>query len=466
MGGEWIVEIERALGCVDLDIVKTGSICRVPNKIREAEAEAQDKDKDKGYCYRPRFVAMGTIHRATSRSDLQIMEVTKWRYMKSLLSRSGSRGEDMKKTLKDCCKAIKTIEGQIRASYVEKIDMGAEEFARVMLLDACYLFELLLRLKENRTDDPPMDNKEKMLRLLTDLTLLENQIPFLLLTILHERLFTAQQHKSVPSPQQLAESLFECNLAGGAHFLHLIHSCSPDTYENKKERGKHPQLQRCARKLQAFGIRIIGKASETKYSDGNKESDIVTAALREFVDKFNFEITFEGGKLEIPTLHIKEATEVKWRNLIAWEQIGLTGIGYKFTSYAYFFKGLVCSLDDLKLLKHKGVITVHNEAINDEDLVKMFQSITNGAEQMDSRYRTICEGLNNAEVKGVAGRRVLVFTMSWHYLRYFVEGSKFWLFRLAYIYLGTAWRIAGVFSGIALFGLTITQTVYSIRAVE
>ncbi|KAK4253224.1 hypothetical protein QN277_010554 [Acacia crassicarpa] len=78
---EWIVEIQRTLGCVNNNKVKTCSICRVSEKIREAEAI------DKGsYNYRPKCVAIGPIHRGT-RSDLQIMEETKWRSMHKLLSR-------------------------------------------------------------------------------------------------------------------------------------------------------------------------------------------------------------------------------------------------------------------------------------------------------------------------------------------------------------------------------------------
>ncbi|KAK4253220.1 hypothetical protein QN277_010550 [Acacia crassicarpa] len=487
---EWIVEIQRTLGCVNNNKVKTCSICRVSEKIREAEAI------DKGsYNYRPKCVAIGPIHRGT-RSDLQIMEETKWRSMHKLLSRPTNKklkGE----TVKICSESIRRMESIIRASYVEKIEMASEELVRNMLLDACFLLELLLRLSENTETDPSdlypnINDKKKMVRVLTDLTLLENQIPFLLLTILTAKLlnhpeaaaqqelaalFKLSQGKRL-SPQDLVESLFdECHVAGAVrdfskgvyHFLHLIHLCYPDPYPQQHKQSKAPlQLLRCARKLQAFGITI--KASETNHSMGNNKTGILAAALTEFVDKFEFNIEFNETQREltIPTLHIKEATEVKWRNLIAWEQLGLIGVGYKFSSYAFFFKSLVSSVHDIQLLKENGVIKVDHKEAKDEDLVIMFQSIINGEEQTDGRYRKVCKGLNRAKVNGVVGCCVLILRMVWHYFRKFLEwlqrGLISSLLSFVDIYLGTPWKFIGVVVGAALLALTITQTVYAIRA--
>ncbi|XP_054790736.1 uncharacterized protein LOC129296172 [Prosopis cineraria] len=140
--------------------------------------------------YRPQLVAMGPIHSGTE-SELQIMEETKWRYMHHLLSRP--TGNLQCKTLRSCCELLIGFDSIIRASYAdgETMELGAEELARIMLLDGCFLLELLLKLQENVITDPPLrhnqsdpsldftDDKKKILRVLTDLTLLENQIPLL-----------------------------------------------------------------------------------------------------------------------------------------------------------------------------------------------------------------------------------------------------------------------------------------------
>ncbi|KAK4253212.1 hypothetical protein QN277_010543 [Acacia crassicarpa] len=424
------------------------------------------------------------------------MEETKWRFMHKLLSRPTV--QEQTKTIKICSEKIRAIESIIRASYAEKIEMASEELARNMLLDACFLLELLIRLSENTETDPSdlgyiINDKKKMVRVLTDLTLLENQIPFFLLTALSSNLLSSHDHAEQQelatllnlsqdqklSPQNLVKSLFdECDVTragphlskGVYHFLHLIHLCYPDPYDPQQHKqSKAPlQLLRCARKLQAFGITI--KASQTKHCGGNNKAGILAAALTEFVDKFEFKIEFNETQREltIPTLHIKEATEVKWRNLIAWEQLGLNGIGYKFSSYAYFLKGLVSSVHDIQLLKEKGVISVDHEEAKDEDLVIIFQSIISEEEQMDGRYRKVCKGLNRAKVDGVVGCCVLILRMVWHYFRKFLEwlqrGLISSLLSFVDIYLGTPWKFIGVVVGAALLALTIIQTVYAIRA--
>lgn len=194
------------------------------------------------------------------------------------------------------------------------------------------------------------------------------------------------------------------------------------------------------------------------------------------MDNFQFEIDYDDDKeeLTISTLHINEATEVKWRNLIAWEQLRLTGIGYKFTSYAHFFKGLVFSVHDIQLLKKHNIIKVHAEVpIKDEDLVTMFQSITIGVEHIDGRYKEKCEKLKKAikmKKRDVVGycTCVLPFRMVWHYLWRAWEWLRYrflsFLQRIIDIYEHIPGKIIAFFVGAAILALTITQTIYAVRA--
>jgi hypothetical protein len=83
---------------------------------------------------------------------------------------------------------------------------------------------------------------------------------------------------------------------------------------------------RCATKLRASGITIRAKLNSTNQNQ------------HKLVDMFDFDISFSNsGELDIPPLYIKETTEVKWRNLIAWEQSKIW-IRSKYTSYAFFFQ--------------------------------------------------------------------------------------------------------------------------------
>ncbi|MCI07391.1 DUF247 domain protein, partial [Trifolium medium] len=99
------------------------------------------------------------------------------------------------------------------------------------------------------------------------------------------------------------------NASGGAHILHLMHLST--VKQRMREEGKRAkqQLLRCASKLRAAGIIICPK----KQNISNNQQQHTLA------DTFDFDINFnESGKLEIPVLYVKETTEVRWRNLIAW----------------------------------------------------------------------------------------------------------------------------------------------------
>lgn len=202
-------------------------------------------------------------------------------------------------------------------------------------------------------------------------------------------------------------------------------------------------------------------------------------ALKEFVDKFEFEIDFnkEQQELIIPVLHIKETTEIKWRNLIAWEQCALDEVGYKFTSYAHFFKCLASSCRDIKLLRDQKVIIAPKEVTN-EDLLIIFQSLTIGAQKMDGRYMKTCKDLNEVNVN-CAQSCGYMLRMSGHYiltsyeqcvrnLKYILIWFPQWLKRMFLsfreTYLSLPWKFIGVLAATTLLCLTIAQVIYAVRA--
>ncbi|XP_054795899.1 UPF0481 protein At3g47200-like [Prosopis cineraria] len=489
LGRQWIIDIEGTLEFVNEFNVKTRTIWRVPEKLRAT-----------GLSYRPQLVAMGPIHRETG-SELQIMEETELRYVYRLLSRptESERQPDWRAALRDCSGRLQSLEGIIRASYDdgEKIKVGAKELVGIMLLDGCFLLELLLRLYENVIKDPPfrddeidppldftVDDKKKILRVLTDLTLLENQIPFLVLHVLHEK-----TRKGL-HPLKLAESLFGCKVASADisnngvvhHFLHLMHSCSPDPYDKNKNvtsvKAKQ-ELKRCAKELQAMGLEIDSSSPTIRSSPPDNKTGMVASALRDFVERFDFYIDFnqDDKKLIIPTLCVKEGTLEKWGNFIAWEQIRLTGIGYKFTSYAYFLKGLICSVQDIQLLKSKNVIVVDEGfGISDRKLLAFFQNMTAGAENMDTRYNAICKQLNALKQHGA---RVTGRWTKWRHFQSFPEllglGIRYTIKILGFEisndikilfnkYIPDTWMFLKVGAAIVLLVLTTIQTIFTWKA--
>uniref|UniRef100_A0A6N2KCJ2 Uncharacterized protein n=1 Tax=Salix viminalis TaxID=40686 RepID=A0A6N2KCJ2_SALVM len=87
-------------------------------------------------------------------------------------------------TLKELFESTREIEKEARSCYTEPIDVGVEDFVRLLVIDCCFLIELFrkdrdIRLRE---DDDPIFNMSCMLQYLYhDLILVENQIPWLVL---------------------------------------------------------------------------------------------------------------------------------------------------------------------------------------------------------------------------------------------------------------------------------------------
>jgi len=336
-----------------------------------------------------------------------------------------------------------------------------------MLLDGCYCLERLLKLYDHFTKAPSFGEVDKEMEdnrlavVLTDLTLLENQIPFVVILKLYSVLFKRKTTcYKFPGFERVAKSLFDFDCSANQirvfHFLHFMHILSPDNkcYGEVKYKKATQELRQCAVKLKASGITIT--------SSGNVGS---VGLVSKFLDRFDFDIKYDNRELRVPSLHIKRGTEERWRNLIALEQ-SENGVGYKFTSYALFFKGLICCGHDIELLKQEKVIVVDDPEVKDEDLLAMFRKMANvkeGVEQMDCRYSKVCNDLhsNSGTVKFFVPR------LWWHYCRRVLEWFRKELKKSIQIfikeYIPNFWAFLGVVAATILLALTILQTYYVVR---
>ncbi|KAK7349845.1 hypothetical protein VNO77_07600 [Canavalia gladiata] len=181
----WIFPVAMKLGGIKHERVKACSICSVPKKVRRCKVEA----------YKPKVVSIGPLHRGTNR-DLQYMEEIKWRCSHSLFSRT----PQAKESLKRCSKAILELVEVVSATYLDDIKIESNELAKIMLLDGCFLLELLMcsdtkLIRELQSNFPgPGSDVLKQEEVLSDLKLLENQIPLFILDALFIQLFSPKRN--------------------------------------------------------------------------------------------------------------------------------------------------------------------------------------------------------------------------------------------------------------------------------
>ena len=133
---------------------------------------------------------------------------------------------------------------------------------------------------------------------------------------------------------------------------------------------------------------------------------------------FYFKFENENETLEIEQLHIKKTTKAKWCNLIAWEHHKMykyasrlapryedkdesqqnTNVSCsKFTWAALIFNDLICSADDVQLLKDKKIVVDHLKMSNQE-LMEFFRKIALGVDHkvIDfSTYIQMVDDINN-----------------------------------------------------------------------
>ncbi|CAI8601057.1 unnamed protein product [Vicia faba] len=460
---EWMVPIEVMLGSLNHGEVQACSISSVPDKLWEANKDA----------YQPKHISIGPLHRGATR-HLQLMEEPKWKYTREFLERQGTKPEQNRKSairLRECGFDILKLNQIICASYggsnnkiIEEIE--SKEIAKIMIVDGCFLLELLIRLggyMENQSgtcykSDPILKTEEKVLSVLNDIAMFENQIPFVVLKKLYRKVFPdGIEIKDDHRVANIVRKAFGYPLtssSGGAHILHLMHLSTVD--QNQQHEGKKAKLEllSCATKLRASGVTIRAKLNSPNQNP------------HKLVDMFDFGISFsDSGVLEIPPLHVKKTTEVKWRNLIAWEQSKIW-IRCQYTSYALFFNGLICCGHDIELLLEKGVI-VNELNKSSEDLLALFRTISNGAEHMDLSFSEISSRLNVYDYKGMKVNKVLqkLPIRTWHHCRCVFEIVEYygrnWYNILISDHIPTVWKFIGIVAAALLLVLTIMQTYYS-----
>ncbi|KAK7349865.1 hypothetical protein VNO77_07661 [Canavalia gladiata] len=454
---EWMVPVEIMLGSLNHAEVQACSISSIPDEL---QAPAQDS-------FKPKEVSIGPLHRRSTK-HLELMEETKWNYMNEFLKRKGC--PDQTKTLEEklieCGTEIRNLDRAINASYGGYIESEPNELAKIMIVDGCFLLEFLLRLEtytveleegqiKSFSGDPIFQDKKKVLSVLNDITMLENQIPFIALKKLYRKVFPLPVHTEIGDDHRVAKLVREAfgyplvDSLGGAHILNLMHLSTVE-HDKVERKGAKQELKRCATRLRAAGITIQAK----------------TTFQSALVDRFDFNINFSDGVLTIPQLYIKETTEVKWRNLIAWEQNKIS-VCCKYTSYALFFKGLICCKHDIKLLKKMKVLVNKTKKSND-DLLTLFRTISKGAEHMDSSYGELCATLNMYRKREITAAFQGLPIITWHKYKHVSEIILYywgnWYSILIRDHIPTVWKFVGVLAAVLVLTLTIMQTYYSARS--
>ncbi|KAK9713563.1 hypothetical protein RND81_06G035500 [Saponaria officinalis] len=448
---EWIISIKAKLEEASHDNVagSWAKICiyRVPHFLRD------QGDDDKAYI--PQVVSIGPYHRGKRR--LLSMDRHKWRALYHMLKRT-------KQDVNVYVNAMKELEEKTRGCYEGPLNLTSDEFVEMMVLDGCFVIELLKGYVEGfenlgyERNDPIFAVRGMMYSIRRDMMMIENQIPlFVLDKVLELQLNDPSKNGLVA---ELALIFFDplspidepltarqkIKLESSIHVKGVVFNPLAD------QSGVHC-LDLFRRSLLRKGPDPVPRHWFKKWSRGNlvvdqRRTQLIHCVmdLKEAGIKFKkrktdrfWDIKFKNGELHIPRLLVHDGTKALFLNLVAYEQSHLDCTN-EITAYVVFMDNLINSEQDVSYLHYCGIL--EHWLGNDTEVADMFNHLCQEVvfDINDSYLSKVSEEVN----------------------RYYQHRWNAWKASLKHKYFYNPWAIISFLAAVFLILLTSAQTYYTV----
>ncbi|CAD6266280.1 unnamed protein product [Miscanthus lutarioriparius] len=314
--------------------------------------------------------------------------------------------------------------------------MTKETWVKMMFLDGCFILKHLCDYALGINEKELHQSRWVPAQLRSDLTLLENQIPFAVLLALFDHLAprdllprSADEKKkrrrlldmalwymlrgplSLPPGKRPTDELGVDPEVPVDHLLHLLHVAHCAQLDTAQRRRRPPErdLRGCASALPIRMMRLLRCLCMLGYEhgpgdtklDGHSMENVPSAAELKAMGIWITRTTttttgpgpHHGGalldvrfmedrvRLEIPPLYVEQTTAPLLQNLIAFEQqVGADDGGDYCTTYAFLMYNLVSTREDITLLQDLRIL--HNNFGSD----KKERSMTSAGEHGELRW--------------------------------------------------------------------------------
>ncbi|KAK9670350.1 hypothetical protein RND81_13G195600 [Saponaria officinalis] len=448
---EWVISIkERLEEAVHDDVAGSwAKICiyRVPHFLR-------DQGDDKAYV--PQVVSIGPYHRGAHR--LLAMDRHKWRALYQLLDRE-------KQDVMLYVNAVKELEERTRSCYEGPLNVIGNEFVEMMVLDGCFVIELLRGYVEGfenlgyERNDPIFAVRGMMYSIRRDMMMIENQLPLFVLDKLFslqlgnsdkkgivselaliffdplspiDEPLTARQKIKLESSMHANEVQFHpLSDQSGLHCLDLFR-------RSLLRKGPEPVLPKYwFRKWSRRNLVVDQRRTQLIHCVTDlKESGIKFKKRK--TDRF-WDIKFKNGVLHIPRLLVHDGTKALFLNLVAYEQSHLDCTN-DITAYVVFMDNLINSAHDVSYLHYCGIL--EHWLGNDVDVADMFNHLC----------REVVFDINDSYLSKVSEEINAYYRRRWNG----------WKASLKHKYFHNPWAIISFLAAVFLILLTSAQTYYSV----
>ncbi|KAG5608640.1 hypothetical protein H5410_019921 [Solanum commersonii] len=417
--------------------------------------------------YKPKLLSIGPYHKHDSKLGGS-MEKYKLCYLQRFLKRNGGAHDvescisEMDKLKDDALKCYDDIGG---------IDMSIIiNFSEMLLLDGCFVVEYIREYCEFIPIEEDMIIKRRCIRnqLNRDLLLIENQLPFFVLTKLYEM---SKEECDEPLIEMvkwtfsLDKSSIETegNEKKFKHLFHVVHMCM--SCRPSKSKNRPSNMADFRRSLFGIQSKIFGRRrrrnrdeymmwhkvmpNATELSEAGVSFANVGNIFMRSLDKVYlgdstslFDIKFDNGLMTIPCFRVIDETETLMRNLIAYEQQSSDLCLKYFSDFAVFMDYLIDSDKDVSLLRMNGIIV--NKIGEDKEVASVFNKMGKGVVVSDDFY-----------YEEECRKAVQHCEQSWNRMKA----------NLRHNYFNSPWAGISTVAAIILLLLTATQTVLAFISV-
>lgn len=391
-------------------------IYRVPIRLRESNEKI----------FTPQVVNLGPLHHG--KEELKAMEEHKILYLQEFLKWSTASMEEV-------IKVVKERETRLRNCYAETIDLGKDDFVKMMLLDASFIIVVLLKscgVAIGSSNDRIFNKPWMLSDISLDMFLIENQLPFFILEDLLEASSTnryspaEEEYSLIELTYKFFEErwgswilkkgiLEEINSSEVAHFVDFIRKCQ-----------KPSESDRTKKELETINIPSITELHQAGVKFRFKPG------------KSLLDMKFDRGILEMPRLKIDDDTEILFRNLQVFEQCHCHE--EYIANYISMINFLVITPKDVEILDRNGII--ENWIHDYEAVTALLHNISKGNSLSadDFIFASLVEDLK----------------------AYCRRPWNKWKATLKLEYFHTPWAIISLIAASILLILTMVQTVCSL----
>ncbi|XP_048498770.1 UPF0481 protein At3g47200 [Beta vulgaris subsp. vulgaris] len=398
------------------------------------------------------------------------MEEHKWGYMKSLLSRTpgptnltATAGTQENFLLNAFVVVIRGLQNDLDLWFAD-YNVRVSRIIEHLLVDGCFILELMIRYytvfklhqrsdyqdhplfksAEDQNEDPIFKFDWILSAVRTDVALLENQMPFIVLQKLfevitgrdsnlpHDFLLDLVTHFFQPVHQQAdPPALVMAPTLHRAHLLNIILNIFRPTTEPEASADISSSSNRVYR-LQSTPRKTFLQSATSLAQVGVK---LIPGSTGNLLD-----IQFPGrqGAFEIPPLHITAWTETYFRNLLAFERCCPDRKPYV-ASYLFLMNRLINETDDVRLLERRGILV--NDLGSDKDILDMLKNIGRQIDVQDQfHYQDICDYVDSS------------YNTMWNQYKKQLQNE----------YFRSPWVVVSINAAVFVMAVTLIQTIYLI----